>query len=164
MARVFGFELIAVLFCWLFLLLSVCCVHASCTATGDNVNNLLSFFCVSFPLVSPTLLHCPLRPLGRMRNQHLVMDCRCVTCQAEFAVSLYLSLSLSICLSLSLSLSLVIYLHPVYLGMLWPWFVNLPLAFCMIAWHFRCKTLNRMPLSPALPPSPFSPSLPYTIS
>lgn len=115
------------------------------------------FLCLSFSPASPTLLHCPLRPLGRMRNQHLVMDCRCVTCQAEFAVSLYLSLSLSICLSLSLSLSLVIYLHPVYLGMLWPWFVNLPLAFCMIAWHFRCKTLNRMPLSPAFPPLPFHP-------
>lgn len=43
LARVFGFSLIAVLFCCLFLLLSVC-VRASCTATGDNVNNLLSFF------------------------------------------------------------------------------------------------------------------------
>jgi len=26
----------------------------------------------------------------------------------------------------------------------WPWFVNLTVAFCMIARHFRCKTLSRI--------------------
>lgn len=171
LARVFGFALIAVLFC---------CLLLSVLATMSIT--FCRFLCLFSPSSSPprfTPLPCLLlrrgRTLGRMRNLHLVMDCRCVTCHAELAVSLYrssslpfarslylsLSFFLSITLSLSRSLSMLIYLHPVYLGMLWPWFVNLPLAFCMIAWHFRCKTLNRMPCHASPPPSP-SPLL-YTV-
>lgn len=143
---------------------SFCCLCASMprvrllATMSITFSHFLSLFfpCVSY---SPTLPAASSWPdeksaLGHgLSLRHVPGWIRCLA----------VSISLSLFRSLPRSLSMVIYLHPVYLGMLWPWFVNLPLAFCMIAWHFRCKTLNRMPLFSPLPPLYPLWRIPYTI-